>query len=176
MLTKGLKLCFSFYYVFSSNSQLPYCGANHRRQLEICYALPKQVLVSQIKPLLAGFVSFSYELLQLNEWRVTEFFVSCFVSANSNVFIKLNKNQLDAHLFYNHKIFIILYVALHVSDTTVSIIRSLPPLHMQLLVTMRCCVGYVLQPCSVVTAVGCMCSGGRLLMMDTVVSETCRAT
>jgi hypothetical protein len=23
---------------------------------------------------------------------------------------------------------------------------------------------------------GCMCSGGRLLMMDTVVSETCRAT
>jgi hypothetical protein len=23
---------------------------------------------------------------------------------------------------------------------------------------------------------GCMCSGGRLLMMDTIMSETCRAT
>jgi hypothetical protein len=79
------------------------------------------------------------------------------------------------------------------ADTIVSIIRSLPPLHMQPLVTVRCCVGCVLQPCSVVTVSteqcwrtqptqhhtvtrGCMCSGGRLLMMDTVVSETCRAT
>jgi hypothetical protein len=52
--------------------------------------------------------------------------------------------------------FITLYVALHVSDTILSIIRSLPPLHMQPLVTVRCCVGCVLQPCSV--------------------SETCRAT
>jgi hypothetical protein len=43
-------------------------------------------------------------------------------------------------------------VALHVSDTTVSIIRSLPPLNMQPLVTVWCCVGCVLQPCSVVTA------------------------
>jgi hypothetical protein len=34
----------------------------------------------------------------------------------------------------------------------VSIIRSLPPLHMQPLVTVWCCVGCVLQPCSVVTA------------------------
>jgi hypothetical protein len=36
----------------------------------------------------------------------------------------------------------------------VSIIRSLPPLHMQPLVTVWCCVGCVLQPCSVVTAIG----------------------
>jgi hypothetical protein len=56
--------------------------------------------------------------------------------------------------FKNHKIFITLYVALHVSDTTVSIIRSLPPLHMQPLVAVWCCVGCVLQPSSVVTAVG----------------------
>jgi hypothetical protein len=50
--------------------------------------------------------------------------------------------------------------------------------NMQPLVTVWCCVGCVLQPCSVVTAVGrgFMYSGGRLLMMDTVVSETCRAT
>jgi hypothetical protein len=33
------------------------------------------------------------------------------------------------------KFFITIYVALHVSDTIVSIIRSLPPLHMQPLVT-----------------------------------------
>jgi hypothetical protein len=33
--------------------------------------------------------------------------------------------------------------------TPVSIIRSLPPLHMQPLVTVWCCVGCVLQPCSV---------------------------
>jgi hypothetical protein len=83
---------------------------------------------------------------------------------------------------------------LHVLDTTASIIRSLPPLHIQPLVTVWCCVGCVLQHCSVDTAVtteqgwrtqptqrhtvtrGCMCSGGRLLMMGTVVSETCRAT
>jgi hypothetical protein len=50
------------------------------------------------------------------------------------------------------KFFITLYVALHVSETTVSIIRSLPPLHMQPLVTVWCSVGCVLQPCSVVTA------------------------
>jgi hypothetical protein len=50
------------------------------------------------------------------------------------------------------KFFITVYVALHVSDTTVSIIRSLPPLHMQPLVTVWCCVGCVLQSCSVVTA------------------------
>jgi hypothetical protein len=50
------------------------------------------------------------------------------------------------------KFFIVLYVALHVSDTIVSIIRSLPPLHMQPLVTVCCCVGCVLQSCSVVTA------------------------
>jgi hypothetical protein len=36
----------------------------------------------------------------------------------------------------------------------VSIIRSLPPLHMQPLVTVWCCVGCVLQLCSVVTAYG----------------------
>jgi hypothetical protein len=88
-----------------------------------------------------------------------------------------------------------LYVAQHVLDTTVSIIRSFPPLHMQPLVTVWCSVSCVLQPCSVVTnsvvtteqglraqptlhhtvTRGCMCSGGKLLMMDTVVSETCRA-
>jgi hypothetical protein len=33
------------------------------------------------------------------------------------------------------KFFIAIYVALHVSGTTVSIIRSIPPLHMQPLVT-----------------------------------------
>jgi hypothetical protein len=38
----------------------------------------------------------------------------------------------------------------------VSIIRSLPPLHMQPLVTVWCCVGCDLQPCSVVTAVVCV--------------------
>jgi hypothetical protein len=48
----------------------------------------------------------------------------------------------------------------------VSIIRSLPPLHMQPLVTVWCCVGCILQPCSVVTALVfiqfylfCVCSG-----------------
>jgi hypothetical protein len=70
-------------------------------------------------------------------------------------------------------------------------------LHMQSLVTVWCWVGCFLQPCSVVTAAkaavtteqgyrkqptqhhtvtrDCMCSNKKLLMMDTMVSETCRA-
>src|SRR5215475_6073938 len=89
------------------------------------------------------------------------------------------------------------YSARHVSDTTVSIIRSFLLLHMQSLVTVWCWVGCFLQPCSVTTAAlgavvteqgwrkqptqhhtvtrDCMCSNKMLLMMDTVVSETCRA-
>jgi hypothetical protein len=52
------------------------------------------------------------------------------------------------HICFKIKIFITLYVALHVSDTIVSIIRSLPPLHMQPLITVWYCVACVLQPCS----------------------------
>jgi hypothetical protein len=80
-------------------------------------------------------------------------------------------------------------------------IRSFLLLHMQSLVTVWCWVGCFLQPCSVVTAAfacakgavttdqgwrkqptqhhtvtrACMCSNKKLLMMDTMVSETCRA-
>jgi hypothetical protein len=94
------------------------------------------------------------------------------------------------HICFKIVKFLLQYMfALHVSDTTVSIIRSLPPPHMQPLVTVWCCVGCVLQPCSVPTEQGwrtqptqnhtvtrgCMCGGGRLLMMDSVVSETYRA-
>jgi hypothetical protein len=46
-----------------------------------------------------------------------------------------------------------LYSARHVSDTTVSIIRSFLLLHMQSLVTVWCWVGCFLQPCSVITNV-----------------------
>jgi hypothetical protein len=49
------------------------------------------------------------------------------------------------------KYFISLYVARHVSDTIVSIIRSLLLLGMQSLVLVWCWVGCFLQPCSVVT-------------------------
>jgi ABC-type amino acid transport system permease subunit len=57
------------------------------------------------------------------------------------------------HICFKIIKFLLHYVFLHVSDTTVSIIRGLPPLLMQPLVTVWCCVGCVLQPCSVVTAV-----------------------
>jgi hypothetical protein len=70
------------------------------------------------------------------------------------------------------KFFITLYVVLHVSDTTVSIIRSLPPLHMQPLVIVWCCVGCVLQPCSVVTACGKYELCTRLSLLQTK-GETC---
>jgi ABC-type amino acid transport system permease subunit len=51
------------------------------------------------------------------------------------------------HICFKIIKFFLHYVALHVSYITVSIIRNLPPLHMQLLVT-------ILQSCSVVTAYG----------------------
>jgi hypothetical protein len=94
------------------------------------------------------------------------------------------------HISFKIINFISLYAARHVSDTIVSIIRSFLLLHMQSLVTVWCWVGCFLQPCSVVTATAvtteqptqhhtvtsdCMCSSKKLLMMDTVVSETCRA-
>jgi hypothetical protein len=97
-------------------------------------------------------------------------------------------NKIIKSLFY-------FYAARHVWDTTVSIIRSFYLLHMQSVVTVWCWVGCFLQPCSVVTAAesssnnrtrlqltqhhtvtrDCMCSNKKLLMMGTVVSETCRA-
>jgi hypothetical protein len=56
------------------------------------------------------------------------------------------------HISFKIIKFITLYVALHVFDTNVSIIRSFPLLHMQPLVTVWCSFGCVLQPYSVVTA------------------------
>jgi hypothetical protein len=55
------------------------------------------------------------------------------------------------HISFKIIKFISLYAARHVSDTIVSIIRSLLLLHMQSLVTVWCWVGCFLQPCSVVT-------------------------
>ena len=63
--------------------------------------------------------------------------------------------------FYLH------YSAPHVSDTTVTIIRSFSAAH-AVSGPVWCLVRCVLQSCCVVTA-------EKLLMMDTVVSETCRA-
>jgi hypothetical protein len=56
------------------------------------------------------------------------------------------------HISFKIIKFILLYAARHVSDTTVSIIRSFLLLHMQSLVTVWCWFGCFLQPCSVVTA------------------------
>jgi hypothetical protein len=84
------------------------------------------------------------------------------------------------HISFKIIKFISLYAARHVSDTIVPIIRSFLLLHMQSLVTVCCWVGCFLQPCSVVTrhhtvTRDCMNSNKKLLMMDTVVSETCQA-
>src|SRR5215475_5448823 len=87
--------------------------------------------------------------------------------------------------FYLH------YSALHVSDTIVSIIRSFSAAH-AVSGPVWCLVRCVLQSCCVVTAVTTQqdwrtqrtkhhtgretaCAAEKLLMMDTVVSETCRA-
>jgi hypothetical protein len=51
------------------------------------------------------------------------------------------------HISFKIIKFISLYVAQHVSDTTVPIIRSFPLLNMQPLVTVWCSFGCVLQPC-----------------------------
>jgi hypothetical protein len=56
------------------------------------------------------------------------------------------------HINFKIVKFISLYFARHVSDTTVSIIRSISLLPMQPLVPVWRCVGCFLQPCSVVTA------------------------
>jgi hypothetical protein len=55
--------------------------------------------------------------------------------------------------------FTAIYVALHVSDTIVSIIRSLPPLHTQPLATVWFRVGCVLQHCSVCSILWMMMHG-----------------
>jgi hypothetical protein len=80
------------------------------------------------------------------------------------------------------KYFISLYAARHVSDTIVPIIRSFLLLHMQSLVLVWCWVavtteqGWRKQPTQHHTGTrDCMCSNKKLLMMDTIVSETCRA-
>jgi hypothetical protein len=53
------------------------------------------------------------------------------------------------HICFKIIKFLLQSMLLYVSDTAVSIIRSLPPLHMQPLVTVWFCVGCVLQPRSV---------------------------
>ena len=87
--------------------------------------------------------------------------------------------------FYLH------YSALHVSDTILSIIRSFSAAH-AVSGPVWCLVRCVLQSCYVVTAVTTQqdwrtqrtkhhtgpetaCAAEKLLMMDTMVSETCRA-
>ena len=83
------------------------------------------------------------------------------------------------------------YSALHVSDTIVSIIRSFSAAH-AVSGPVWCLVSCVLQSCCVVPAVTTQqdwrtqrtkhhtgpetaCAAEKLLMMDTTVSETCRA-
>jgi hypothetical protein len=61
------------------------------------------------------------------------------------------KYQLDALLIWNLKNFIYLYIARHVSGTTVPIIRSFLLLHMQYLVTVWCWFWCFLQHCSVLS-------------------------
>jgi len=83
--------------------------------------------------------------------------------------------------FYLH------YSALHVSETTVSIIRSFSAAH-AVSGPVWCLVRCVLQSCYVITQQDwrtqrtkhhtgpeTACAAERLLMMDTMVSETCRA-
>jgi hypothetical protein len=60
-----------------------------------------------------------------------------------------NKNQ-PVHISFKIIKFYFTLCCWHVSDTTLSIIRSFLLLHMQSLVTVWCWVGCFLQPCSVI--------------------------
>jgi hypothetical protein len=61
----------------------------------------------------------------------------------------------------------------HMSDDIQEIITFDSDCHRKVLNTISGKNGYLNRKAS---GTYCMCSGGRLLMMDTVVSETCRAT
>jgi hypothetical protein len=75
--------------------------------------------------------------------------------------IKLNKNQPDANSFKNHKILF--------HSTLLNMFRVS---HAEAAVTTE--EGWRTQPKLHHTVTrGCMCSSGKLLMMDTVVSKTC---
>ena len=109
---------------------------------------------------------------------------------NCNYSNNLNKNANQMYFVLKSLKFCLYYSALHVSDTTVSIIRSFSVAH-AVSGTVWCLVRCVIQSCYVVavttqqdwrtqrtkhhTGSETACAAEKLLMMGTVVSETCRA-